>query len=66
MWTCAVQTNVVQGSTVDRLSYKNIMIVSNQKPIIDTHKKKNPNLSLKIVTQLQAKKAKEERNKKYI
>ena len=31
-----------------------------------THKKKNPNLSLKIVTQLQAKKAKEERNKKYI
>ena len=45
----------------ERLLYMNLVVTTNQKPVIDTHyqRENNPNITLKIVIKLQGKRAKE-------
>ena len=49
-----------------RVTYIKLMVTTNQKSIIGIHtkKKRNPNITLKIIIKSQGQRAKEERNKK--
>ena len=51
---------------IERLLYKNFMVATNQKPIVDAHTKtkRNPNRTLKTVIKSQENRTKEEERSK--
>ena len=61
------QLKTITYICIFRLLYKKLKVIANQKFIMDTHTKKrkrNPNITLKIVIKSQEKRTKEESRKK--